>query len=171
MSEDYAPACRKEVGALALPDGDAYYAYRVRVFTTTEKTPDEIHQLGLSEVARIRAAMMEIISDVEFDGDFKAFQNFLRTDPQFYAKTPEELVAATSVIAKKADGAIAVIVHAVSTHALYGQSKCQRTSQKARRRRIMSGPLATAVALGSIASIHHSWISARYFELEASVAA
>ncbi len=105
-AQDYAPACRKDVGALALPNGDAYYAHRVRVFTTTGKTPDEIHQLGLSEVARIRAAMMDIIKEVDFGGDFDAFQNFLRTDPQFYAKTPDELIAATSVIAKKADGAL-----------------------------------------------------------------
>lgn len=105
-ADSYAPACRQEVGALALPDGDDYYAHRVRVFTTTDKSPDEIHQLGLSEVARIRAAMMDIIKEVEFDGDFDAFQNFLRTDAQFYAKTPEELIAATSVIAKKADGAL-----------------------------------------------------------------
>lgn len=105
-AQDYALACRKQIGALDLPNGDAYYAHRVRVFTTTEKTPDEIHQLGVSEVARIRAAMMGVIKEVDFDGDFDAFQNFLRTDPQFYAKTPEELIAATSVIAKKADGAL-----------------------------------------------------------------
>ena len=105
-AETYAPACREEVGASALPNGQEYYAHRARLFTTTEKTPDEIHQLGLSEVARIRAAMMDIIEEVEFDGDFKAFQNFLRTDPQFYAKTPEELVAVTSVISKKADGVL-----------------------------------------------------------------
>ena len=105
-AQDYAPACREEVGASALPNGQKYYAHRARLFTTTEKTPDEIHRLGLSEVARIRAAMMDIIEEVEFDGDFKAFQNFLRTDPQFYAKTPEELVAVTSVISKKADGVL-----------------------------------------------------------------
>jgi len=102
--DDYAPACREEIGASALPNGAAYYAHRVRVFTTTDKTPDEIHALGLSEVARIRAEMMDVINAADFDGDFKAFQEFLRTDPQFYATTPEALVAATSVIAKKADG-------------------------------------------------------------------
>jgi len=101
---EYGPACREDIGASALPDGEAYYDYRARVFTTTDKTPDEIHQLGLSEVARIRAEMMDVIKTVDFDGGFKAFQEFLRTDPQFYAKTPEELVAATSVIAKRADG-------------------------------------------------------------------
>lgn len=103
-AEEYAPACREEIGALALPDGDAYYAYRARLFTTTDKTPEEIHQLGLREVARIRGEMLEVIDAVGFEGDFKAFQEFLRTDPQFYAKTPEALIAAASVIAKKADG-------------------------------------------------------------------
>ena len=105
-SSDYAPACRESVGALALSDGQEYYAYLTKFFTTTDRTPDEIHQLGLSEVARIRADMMSVIDDVDFDGDFKAFQEFLRTDPRFYAKTPEELVAATSLISKKADGVL-----------------------------------------------------------------
>lgn len=104
--EDYAPACRKQVGAAALPNGLAYYAHRARVFTTTDRTPDDIHQLGLSEVARIRAEMADVIEQSGFDGDFKAFQNFLRTSPQFYAKTEDELVAVTSVISKKADGAL-----------------------------------------------------------------
>ncbi len=106
---EYAPHCRQEIGALALPGGAAYYAHRARVFTTSDKTPDEIHELGLSEVARIHAEMMDIIREVGFDGDFKAFQEFLRTDPQFYAKTPEELIAATSVIAKKADGVLPLL--------------------------------------------------------------
>ena len=101
---EYGPACREDVGASGFPNGDDYYAHRARLFTTTDKTPDEIHQLGLSEVARIRAEMQEVIEKVEFDGDFKAFQEFLRTDPQFYAKTEEELVSVTSVISKKADG-------------------------------------------------------------------
>ena len=108
-AETYGPACREEIGALALPGGDAYYDYRARLFTTTEKTPEEIHQLGLSEVARIRSEMMAIIEEVDFDGDFEAFQTFLRTDPQFYAKTPEELVAVTSVISKKADGVLPLL--------------------------------------------------------------
>ncbi|WP_425410339.1 DUF885 domain-containing protein [Hyphococcus sp.] len=107
--EEYASACRDEVGASALPDGANYYAYRARMFTTTDRTPQEIHELGLSEVARIRAEMDEVIEQSGFDGDFKAFQEFLRTDPQFYAKTPEELVAATSVIAKQADGALPLL--------------------------------------------------------------
>lgn len=104
--ETYGPACREEVGTLALPDGDAYYTYLARFFTTTERTPDDIHNLGLSEVARIRAEMMQVIDDADFDGDFDAFQEFLRTDPQFYAKTADELVAITSMISKKADGVL-----------------------------------------------------------------
>ena len=103
---EYVPACRAAPGALNLPDGLAYYAHRAAVFTTTDKTPDEIHALGLSEVARIRAEMQKVIKDTGFEGDFKAFQEFLRTDPQFYAKTPEELMAANALVAKKADGAL-----------------------------------------------------------------
>ena len=108
-AEEYGPACREDLGASGFPDGDEYYAYRARFFTTTDMTVDEIHELGIAEVARIRAEMMDIIEEVEFEGGFKAFQEFLRTDPQFYAETPEELVAAVSVIAKKADGAMPLL--------------------------------------------------------------
>ncbi|WP_375204554.1 DUF885 domain-containing protein [Hyphococcus sp.] len=104
--EEYAPACKEDVGVSALPDGLDYYAHRARVYTTTDKTPDEIHKIGLSEVKRIRAEMAEVIESTGFEGDFEAFQEFLRTDPQFYAKTPEELMAANALVAKKADGAL-----------------------------------------------------------------
>jgi len=102
--ESYAPACKQSVGAADYPDGLDYYAWRARQFTTTSETPDEIHEKGLSEVKRIRAEMEKIIEQTGFDGDFKAFQTFLRSDPQFYAKTPEELVAITSTISKRIDG-------------------------------------------------------------------
>jgi len=105
-ANEYAPACRQDVGASTLPDGADYYAHRARVFTTTDMTPDEIHKLGLSEVARIRSEMQKVIKQTGFEGDFKAFQEFLRTDPQFYAKTPEELMAAAALVAKRADGAL-----------------------------------------------------------------
>jgi uncharacterized protein (DUF885 family) len=101
---EYRPACRREIGASTLPDGAAYYAQRARRFTTTSMTPDEIHALGLSEVARIRGEMATIIESTGFDGDFKAFQEFLRTDPQFYATTPQELMEKNSFVAKKIDG-------------------------------------------------------------------
>ncbi|MEM9495373.1 MAG: DUF885 domain-containing protein [Pseudomonadota bacterium] len=108
-AEDYAPACREDVGASGFPDGEAYYAMLARHFTTTDKTPDEIHKLGLSEVARIRAEMMDVIERADFDGDLAAFQAFLRTDPQFYAKTPEELEAKTALISKRADGVLPLL--------------------------------------------------------------
>lgn len=100
----YKPACRKEIGASVLPDGGAYYAYRARLFTTTDMTPDDIHALGLAEVARIRKEMAATIKATDFDGDFRAFQEFLRTDPRFYATTPEELMEKNSLVAKKIDG-------------------------------------------------------------------
>ncbi|MEQ1929115.1 MAG: DUF885 domain-containing protein [Parvularculaceae bacterium] len=101
---EYKPACRKEIGASSLPDGAAYYAFRARLFTTTDKTPEEIHALGLSEVARIRKEMDAVIKSAKFDGDFKAFQKFLRGDPRFYAKTPQELMEKNSIVAKRIDG-------------------------------------------------------------------
>ncbi|WP_417316915.1 DUF885 domain-containing protein [Emcibacter sp.] len=103
-TKDYAPNCMKKVGALHWPDGKAYYEHRVRQFTTTDMTPQQVHDRGMSEVKRIRGEMMEIIREVEFDGGLQEFIQFLRTDPQFYPKTPEELVDKVSTIAKKMDG-------------------------------------------------------------------
>ena len=102
--DEYSKSCRADMGASALPDGNKYYAHRARVFTTTDQTPDEIHQLGLSEVKRIRAEMQRIIDDVGFDGDFKSFQELLRSDPKFYAQTEEDLVNVVSTISKRIDG-------------------------------------------------------------------
>ena len=106
MTGEYIPGARVTLGASELPDGDAYYAQRIRHFTTLDMSADEIHQLGLSEVARIRAEMMEIIEEVDFEGDFAAFLEFLRTDPRFYATTPEQLLKEASFIAKRADAAL-----------------------------------------------------------------
>jgi uncharacterized protein (DUF885 family) len=100
----YKPACRQAIGASALPQGRAYYDHRAKMFTTTPLTADEIHAIGLKEVARIRKEMEATIRAAKFDGDFKAFQEFLRTDPQFYAKTPQELMEKNSFVAKKMDG-------------------------------------------------------------------
>lgn len=102
--EEYAPAARASLGAGELPDGDAYYASRVRYYTNLELTPAEVHQIGLNEVARIRAQMEEIIADVGFEGSFAEFLAFLRSDPQFFATTPRELLMHASYLAKKADG-------------------------------------------------------------------
>lgn len=100
---EYLPASRPAVGIGSTPNGKAYYAMRARQYTTTDLTPDEIHQIGLNEVARIRAEMNKIIEQVEFKGTFNEFLTFLRTDPQFYYEDPEELLEAYRAISKRID--------------------------------------------------------------------
>ena len=104
MTRDYMPRARATVGAGDLPGGREYYAYLVRHFTTLDRTPEAIHALGLEEVRRIRAEMEEVIRKTGFTGGFADFLKFLRTDPRFYAKTPEELLKQASWIAKRIDG-------------------------------------------------------------------
>ncbi len=106
MLGEYVPGARNTLGASELPDGEAYYASRIRHFTTLDMSAEEIHQLGLSEVARIRAEMQEIIEGVGFEGDFAAFLDFLRTDPRFYATTPEQLLKEAAWLAKRMDAAL-----------------------------------------------------------------
>jgi len=101
---EYQPRARASIAAYALPNGKAYYRQQVREFTTLNATPEEIHQTGLREVARIRAEMEAVMREAKFDGDFAAFLHFLRTDPQFYANTPRELLMHASYIAKRIDG-------------------------------------------------------------------
>ncbi len=96
--------CRATIGASALPDGQAYYAFKVREQTTTNLTPAQIHDLGLSEVARIRAEMDALVASTGFKGDRAAYIAMLRTDPRYYAKTPHELMAESALIAKTIDG-------------------------------------------------------------------
>jgi prolyl oligopeptidase len=103
MNKTYLPASRDSIGASSLPNGEAFYEYRTRRFTTTPMTPEEIHRLGLNEVARIRAEMQLIIDELEFDGSFQDFLHFLRTDPQFYFETSEELFDAYLAICKRID--------------------------------------------------------------------
>lgn len=102
--KEYKPACRKEVGTDSMPGGKAYYDYRVKYFTTTDQTADEIHNTGLKEVARIKAEMMTVIKEAEFDGDFEQWLEFLATNEDFYPKTPQERLDAVAVISKKIDG-------------------------------------------------------------------
>jgi len=99
----YLPASRDSIGASSLPNGEAFYEFRARRFTTTSMTPDEIHRLGLNEVARIRAEMQLVIDELEFDGDFGEFLEFLRTDPQFYYDNPDDLFDAYLAICKRID--------------------------------------------------------------------
>jgi uncharacterized protein (DUF885 family) len=103
MVEEYQPKARKNIAANSLPHGDAFYQNRVKHYTTLPVSAEEIHQIGLSEVKRIRSEMDNIIKKVNFDGDFAAFVDFLRTDKQFYATTPEGLLKEASYIAKKMD--------------------------------------------------------------------
>jgi uncharacterized protein (DUF885 family) len=105
MRERYAPNARDTLGASELPDGEAYYAALVRYYTTLDSaTPDGVHERGLREVARIRAEMDDVIAQTGFDGSFDEFLEFLRTDPRFYARTPEELLKQAAWIAKRTDG-------------------------------------------------------------------
>ncbi|MCI0618308.1 DUF885 domain-containing protein [bacterium] len=101
---EYRPNARKTLGASELPNGKKYYEYLVRHYTTLNVTPQEVHQTGLREVDRIQKEMNEVIEKSGFKGDFAAFLKFLRTDPRFYAKTPEELLKDASYIAKRMDG-------------------------------------------------------------------
>ena len=105
FTDEYIPGARESLGASALENGRAYYEDLTRFFTSLDdSTPDDIHDLGLREVARIRAEMDDIIEQVEFDGTFAEFIEFLRTDPQFYVDDPEQLLKEASWIAKKVDG-------------------------------------------------------------------
>jgi prolyl oligopeptidase len=100
---EYLPACHEKIGAAELPHGQELYAFRARQFTTTNLTPREIHDIGLAEVRRIRAEMEEIVKQVGFQGTFPQFLEFLRTDPQFYFKDANELLAAYLILCKKID--------------------------------------------------------------------
>jgi uncharacterized protein (DUF885 family) len=100
---EYVPAARKEFGASTLPGGPAYYNLLIRESTTTSLTADEIHDIGLKEVARLRAEMDEVIARSGFKGTFPEFLKFINSDPQFFYKKPEERLRAYRDIAKRAD--------------------------------------------------------------------
>jgi uncharacterized protein (DUF885 family) len=103
ITQEYLLGARTSIATASLPDGEAFYENRVRYYTTLDMNSDEVHQLGLQEVKRIRGEMESIIVDVGFEGSFAEFLHFLRTDPQFYPKTKEELLKEAAYIAKKAD--------------------------------------------------------------------
>ena len=107
MRDEYVPKAREDLAAENLPDGKAYYQSKIVEFTTTNLTADEIHQIGVAEMAKIRAEMQDVIRQTGFEGDLPAFLHFLRTDPRFYAKTPEELLMRSAWVAKKFDGKVA----------------------------------------------------------------
>ncbi|MGV7195374.1 DUF885 domain-containing protein [Xanthomonas axonopodis] len=103
---DYMPKARTTLAAEALPDGKAFYRQQIREYTTLELSPEQIHRIGLDEVARIQSQMNAIIKQVGFKGSFAQFLTFLRTDPQFYAKTPQELLDRAAWISKRVDGQV-----------------------------------------------------------------
>ncbi len=104
VRSEYFPKARAALAAESLPDGRAYYQSKIVEYTTTSLSADEIHRIGLAEMAKIRAEMQETMNQAGFKGDLPAFLTFLRSDPQFYAKTPEELLMRAAWIAKKFDG-------------------------------------------------------------------
>jgi uncharacterized protein (DUF885 family) len=104
FTEEYLPAARPSVGASELPQGAAYYEALVKFYTNLDLTASQVHEIGLREVSRIRAEMEAVMRQSGFQGSFPAFLEFLRTDPQFYARTPEELLKDASYIAKQIDG-------------------------------------------------------------------
>ena len=103
LVDEYIPRARESIALRALPDGEAWYSWSVRQYTTTTLTPDEVHAIGLSEVERIRAGMDGAITAAGFAGTFHDFARFLRTDARFYFETPDALLAAYRDICKRAD--------------------------------------------------------------------
>ena len=106
MRERYIPGARSTLAASRLPRGEAWYRRQILDYVTEDLTPAQIHHIGLDEVARIQGEMEQIIGELKFDGDFASFLEFLRSDPQFYARSPDELLAQAAWVAKRADGAL-----------------------------------------------------------------
>ncbi len=107
VAQTYVPACRESIAATALPNGAAAYAFHVRWQTTTNLTPQQIHEIGLSEVKRIRAEMDKVIASTGFKGSFHDFTEFLRADPRFFYDQADDLVNGYRIIAKKIDPELA----------------------------------------------------------------
>jgi uncharacterized protein (DUF885 family) len=101
---EYVPQARTTLAAEALPDGKAFYRQQIHEYTTLDLSPDAIHRIGLDQVAKLHAQMLEVMKESGFQGDFPAFLHFLRTDPRFYARTPEELLMRSAWVAKEVDG-------------------------------------------------------------------
>jgi len=104
LRTEYLNASPDEPGVINMTNGKAFYENRIRYFTTLSITPDSVHLLGLQEVERIKRMMLDIIDETEFEGSFDDFIAFLRTDEQFYAKTPQEILSYAAWLSKKAEG-------------------------------------------------------------------
>ena len=103
LKNDYLVNSRDTIGIKDIPDGKKYYEQLAKHYTTTDLTPDEIHEIGLREIQRIRAEMEEIIDSVNWDGDFESFLNYLRTSPRFYYDNPDDLFDAYLIMSKTID--------------------------------------------------------------------
>ena len=103
---EYAPKARNTLAAEALPDGKNYYRQQIHEYTTLDLDPDTIHKIGVEQVAKIHAQMLQTMQQTDFKGSFADFLHFLRTNPQFYAKTPQELLDKTAWVAKEVDGQV-----------------------------------------------------------------
>lgn len=103
LLNEYLPEAKEELGAISWPNGEEYYKNRAAYYTTTSLTVDEIHNLGLSEVKRIKGEMQEVIDALNYEGDLAQFIQFLRTDPQFYAKTEGEILQYAAYLSKRMD--------------------------------------------------------------------
>jgi len=105
--DEYLPATRTTLAARDMPNGEAYYAQQIRQYTTLDLTAEQIHRIGLNEVARITAEMETVRAEAGFEGTLAEFVNFLRTDPQFVARTGDELMGVSAYVAKRVDGQLA----------------------------------------------------------------
>ena len=103
---EYVPQARTTLAAEALPDGKNYYRQQIHEYTTLDLDPDTIHKIGLDQVAKIHAQMLQTMQQTGFKGSFPDFLHYLRTDPQFYAKTPQELLDKSAWVAKEVDGQV-----------------------------------------------------------------
>ena len=103
FKNEYLPRCRETIGISQIPNGDKYYEALARQFTTTSLNPNEIHEIGLSEVSRIKGEMEKIIKNVKWEGTFREFLEYLRTDSQFYFDNPDDLLTEYLATAKRID--------------------------------------------------------------------
>ncbi len=136
---DYAPRARRSIAASALPNGRAYYADLVRYYTTLPgATPQQVHRTGLAEVARIRGEMEAIVREVGFQGSFAEFLTFLRTDPQFYATTPEQLLREAAWITREIDAQMPRFFRPHSARAVHSRAGARGASAELHNRALQS---------------------------------
>ena len=109
LRNEYIPNSRNSIGIKDVPNGSEWYEYLARYHTTTDLTPDEIHEIGLTEIKRIRAEMEDIIASVKWSGDFNSFLDFLRTDKRFYYDNADDLFDAYLIMSKKIDPLLPLI--------------------------------------------------------------